>query len=209
MKTNAMRKKISFILRYLVVILPFTAFSQGHDLPVTIALFNESTAIPYTRFFTTPVHPGIMAGTEFTYKTGDHGRLFQTANLGYYYHNYLNQAILINSELGYAYRFDFGLAPEALLGIGYMQSFATSEEYQFNDGQYKSGADFGDPRLTVSLSIGVGYYVNPDVRTSPEIFLRYQSWVEYPYSPGFIPLMTHISLQAGVKFFIKIKTHEK
>ena len=200
---------IKKILRYLFVILPLTTFSQGYDLPVTIAVFNESTAIPGTRFFTTPVHPGFMAGTEFNYKTGKHGRLFQTANLGYYYHNYLNQALLLNSELGYAYRFGIGVVPEALLGIGYMQSFATSEEYQFRDGQYQSGADFGDPRLTVSFSLGIGYCLKPAIKTSPEVFLRYQSWLEYPYSPGFIPLMTHISLQAGVKFFIKLKPHEK
>jgi len=41
---------------------------------------------------------------------------------------------------------------------------------------------------------------------SPKIFMRYQSWAEYPYSPDFIPVMTHINLHLGAKFFINTKT---
>jgi hypothetical protein len=53
-----------------------------------------------------------------------------------------------------------------------------------------------------SLTIGAGYRLHHEINDSPEIFILYQSWVEYPYSPGFIPVMTHISLQIGTKFFI-------
>jgi hypothetical protein len=151
-----------------------------------------------------------MVGTEFNYKVKKHGRLFQTANLSYFYHNYLSQGIGITTELGYEYRLNFGLAFGALLGVGYLHTFATTEEFVFNDGQYEKKSDLGNSRLYPALSLDVGYYFRKADKASPKIFLRYQSWAEYPYSPGFIPLMTHINLHLGVKFFIrpKTKSHE-
>jgi hypothetical protein len=38
--------------------------------------------------------------------------------------------------------------------------------------------------------------------------MLYQSWVECPYSPGFIPLMTNIDLMIGMKFFINTSKSE-
>ena len=185
---------------------PIMLFGQGKSFPVIISVFNESTAVPFTRFFTIPIHPGIQVGTEFSYITKKHGKLFQTANLSYFYHNYLNQGIGITTELGYEYRLTFGLAFEALLGVGYLHTFATTEEFVFKDGQYVKKTDTGNSRLYPTISLETGYYFQPSDKTSPKIFLRYQSWAEYPYSPGFIPLMTHINLHLGVKFFIKYKT---
>jgi hypothetical protein len=198
-------KWFSLILLFIV---PAILFGQGKTIPVNISLFNESTAIPYTRFFTTPIHPGIQLGSELNYKRKKHSRLFQTANICYYYHNYLAQGIGVNSELGYEYRLKAGLAFTGLLGLGYMQTFATTEEFTFSNGQYDKKADKGNARLYPSLSIDIGYYLKKKKPDSPKIFIRYQSWVEYPYSPGFIPVMTHINLQIGVKFFIKTKADE-
>jgi hypothetical protein len=194
----------------IVLLAPIMLSGQTRSVPVNISVFNEATAVPFTRFFTTPLHPGIQVGTEFNYKTKEHGRLFQTANLSYFYHNYLSQGIGITTELGYEYRLSFGLAFEGQLGIGYLHTFATTEEFVLKDGQYEKKADIGNSRLIPTISLDVGYYFRKTDKTSPKIFLRYQSWAEYPYSPGFIPLMTHISLHVGIKFFIayKTKSHE-
>ena len=201
MNLTMIKKLLTFVL-----LAPMIVFSQGKSIPVNISVFNEATAVPFTRFFTIPIHPGIQVGTEFNYKTGEHGRLFQTANLSYYYHNYLSQGIGLTSEVGYEYRLSFGLAFAGLVGIGYLHTFATSEEFVFKDGYYEKRADFGNSRLYPSLSLDIGYYFRSADKASPKIFMRYQSWAEYPYSPGFIPLMTHINLHLGVKFFIRYKT---
>jgi hypothetical protein len=63
-----------------------------------------------------------------------------------------------------------------------------------------------------SLSLGAGYRLKRESAESPEIFMLYQSWAEYPYSPGFIPLMTHISLHLGFKYYFNYperRNHEK
>jgi hypothetical protein len=144
-------------------------------------------------------------GTEFNYKMKEHSRLFQTANASYFYHNYLAQGIGINTELGYEYRLKYGLAFSGLLGIGYMHTFATTEEFSFSNGQYEKKTDIGNARFSPSLSIDIGYYLKKSEKNSAKIFIRYQSWVEYPYSPDFIPIMTHINFHIGAKFFIHFK----
>jgi len=196
------------ILTFIIFITPTVLFGQGKAIPINVSIFNESTAIPFTRFVTTPIHPGLQLGTEFNYKVKEHSRLFQTANISYFYHNYLAQGIGLNTELGYEYRLKFGLAISGLLGVGYMHTFATAEEFTFTNGQYLKKADKGNVRLYPSLSIDIGYYLKKTEKNSPKIFMRYQSWAEYPYSPDFIPVMTHISLHIGAKFFINTKTNK-
>lgn len=190
----------------LIFITPIILFGQGKLIPVNISIYNESTAIPFTRFVTTPIHPGMQLGTEFDYKSKVHSRLFQTANVFYFYHNYLSQGVGINTELGYEYRLKSGLAFSGLLGVGYMHTFATTEEFSFSNGRYEKKRDKGNARLYPSLSIDMGYFLKKAEKNSPKIFIRYQSWAEYPYSPDFIPVMTHINLHLGARFFINTKT---
>lgn len=185
-----------------IILFPLLLLGQIKDVPLNFSLFNEATAIPFTKFITLPVHPGIQIGTEFNYSVKEHSRFFQSANISYFYHNHLNQGVGLNSEFGYEYLTNFGLAIAGLLGIGYMHTFATTEEFTFDDGQYEKKTDKGNARLFPSLSFDLGYYLSKGKKNSPKIFLRYQSWAEYPYSPGFIPVMTHINLHVGAKIFI-------
>ncbi len=180
--------------------MPLGLLAQKQPVPITLSFFNEATAIPFTRFFTIPIHPGVQFGTEIDYTQKRHFRVFQTANLSYYYHNYLAQGIGFSTELGYEYRTKLGVALGALLGAGYMHTFTTAEEFTFSNGQYVKKPDTGNSRLYPSFSIDVGYY--PKKIRGPKFYIRYQSWAEYPYSPGFIPIMTHINLHVGAKFFI-------
>jgi hypothetical protein len=176
--------------------------AQEKAIPIHVSVFNEATAIPFSKFFTLPIHPGLQVGTEFNYKATAHSRLFQTANLSYFYHAQLNQGIALSSELGYEYRLRMGLAFSGLVGIGYLHTLATTKEYVLQNGQYTEKSDRGNARLYPSLSLDLGYYLRKDDARSPKIFLRYQAWAEYPYSPGFIPVMTHINLHVGAKFML-------
>ena len=179
--------------------------AQKHPTPVTISVFNEATAIPFTRFITTPVHPGVQAGSGFSYRERKHAYLFQSINIGYIFHKKLYHGFFINTELSYDYKFNFGLNIKTLLGIGYLHSFTTQKEYQFENGNYQSKRDKGNSRAMLSVGTGLGCRLQKSNLYSPEIFMMYQSWAEYPYSPGFIPVMTHTNLQLGTKFFINQK----
>lgn len=188
------------VLMVLLLLISGNIYGQKRTIPVSVSLFNESTAIPFTRFVTRPIRPGIQLGTELNYKNTTGKRLYQTVNLSYFYHRYLTQAIGIHSELGYERRFRSGIALAGLFGLGYMHTFATADEYTFDNGQYQKKPDKGNARLYPSLSFDLGYYINKKNENSAKIFLRYQAWAEYPYSPDFIPVMTHINLHLGCRF---------
>lgn len=187
-------------LPVIIVLLLFVKWGTAQQ-PLVVSVFNEATAIPYTTLFNTPVHPGLQAGTEFRWKEGRRFSLYPTVNLGYMFHRKLFQGLYVNVEVAFDVKTGFGLNLKSRLGLGYLHTFNTQQEYQFSDGIYESKADKGNSRLMPSFTIGLGYNVNPGNTESPEVFVLYKSWIEYPYSPGFIPIMSHIDLQAGVKLY--------
>ncbi|MBZ5859581.1 hypothetical protein [Flavihumibacter profundi] len=169
--------------------------------PITVTLQNEATAIPFTKLFTRPVHPGVQLGTEGNYSRHNLSRLYQTISIGYIFHRHLFKGIYIHTALGYDYGFHSGFNLKAQVGLGYMQSFTTGKEYQFSQGEYKAGRDRGNSRFIFSVAPGLGYRLQQNNTDSPEIFTLYNCWFEYPYSPGFIPVMTHISQELGYSFY--------
>ncbi|SDM31918.1 hypothetical protein [Kriegella aquimaris] len=169
--------------------------------PVTLSLFNESTTIPYTTFLNDPMHPGVQIGTEFDWKENRFFRLYPSVSFGYMYHKKLFQGLYSNLELGCDYKTFFGLNFKIKIGLGYLHTFSTQQEFQFDEGSYKSKRDLGNSRLMPSITTGLGFRLYPKKISSPEIYVLYQSWVEFPYSPGFIPLMSHTNLHIGIKFF--------
>ena len=185
-----------FLISSALTLVSFMLSSQ----PVSISLLNESTAIPYTRFITTPVHPGIQFGTEADLKQYTQTRLFAALHIGYYYHKSFAQGIYIKPSLGFEYRHSSGFAVSGSLGLGYLHTFTTQEEYRLENGSYVKHKDAGNARIMPSLGLAVNYYLQPDNLRSPKIFFGYESWIEYPFSPGFIPLMTHLTTQLGMQF---------
>jgi hypothetical protein len=186
----------NIFFKALRLVIGFLIFMPANaQTPLRISVFNEATAMPFTRFVSVPVHPGLQIGTEFNYKNKKHHHLYQTLKAGY-----------INTEFGYDYKFGFGLNLKTALGVGYMHTFTTQQEYRLINGHYEQKPDKGNSRVMPSFSLGLGFRLKKG-NTSPELFTNYQTWLEYPYSPGFIPLMAHTNLHVGFKFFIAKKTN--
>lgn len=193
-----MKWKLLYFLSGLLMLGSWHTCLAQEGSTIRISVFNESTSIPFTHLLNSPIHPGIQVGTDLPWKKGDHFRLYPSISVGYLFHRELYQAVYVNFELGYDLQFGFGLNLKSALGLGYLHTFATRPEYQFADGRYRQGKDRGNARMMPSLSLGWGYRLQPDNPKSPEVFMLYQSWLEYPYSPGFIPLMTHTNLHLGI-----------
>jgi hypothetical protein len=193
--------KYNLLIVLWIIIFPTGLSAQKH-IPIKVACSNEATAIPFTKLFAGPVHPTFQVGTEFLYKHGMHYEFYQTANLGYIFHNYLYQGFYINTGIGYDYVFEFDLKLKSNFELGYLHTFVTQDEYQLKYGVYVNGPDRGNSRLMPTLSLGVGYNLNLGKVNSSEVYLLYKSWVEYPYSPGFIPIMSHINFEIGYKFYL-------
>ncbi len=207
MFATAKRIKKNVATIFLASIIPIYSYCQS-NFPIKVAVGNEATAVPYTRFVTTPFHPTLQVGTEYFYSNSERHDFYQTANAGYIFHNYLYQGVYLNTGLGYDYIFKFGLKLKSNFELGYLQTFTTQDEYQLKNGDYVQGSDCGNARLMPMLSIGPGYIFRKKNSVLSEVFLLYKSWVEYPYSPGFIPIMTHTNLEIGYKQYINWP-HEK
>jgi hypothetical protein len=182
------------------ITLVYTARAQD-ALPVRLSIFNESTSMPFSKGITTPIHPGVELGTEFLWKESKRLRLYPTLTAGYLFHRHLYQAVFLNGGLGLDLKFGFGLSVKGILSVGYMHTFTTQQEYQFDKGTYKSKNDKGNARVIPALAFGLGYRFNRSDFKSPEVFALYQTWIEYPYSPGFIPVMAHTNVHLGYKFY--------
>lgn len=193
-----------FRAKYIIMVLtllPLGSRAQETTFPLRVIIGNEATVIPFTKILTSPVHPSIQLGTEFDWRESRHFRLYPIANVGYIFHKYLFQGIYMNGELGFDFKTGFDLNLKSALGAGYLRTFTTRQEFQFKNGRYKSGADRGNSRIMPSFTLGLGYQAKSSNSQAPEFVVLYQSWLEYPYSPGFIPLMSHTTLQIGVKFY--------
>lgn len=186
------------VMFFLMTVGTHFAFAQQ---PITVSLYNEATAVPFTTFVNSPVHPGIQVGTEFEWKENNIFRWYPAINIGYMFHKRLFQGLYANMEVGLDIKTGLGLNLKTKLGLGYLHTFSTQQEYQFKDGAYVSNPDKGNPRFMPSFTLGMGYNLRKNDPQSTEIFVLYQSWIEYPYSPGFIPLMSHTNIHLGTRFY--------
>lgn len=167
-----------------------------------IAVFNESTSVPFSGVALRPLHPGVQIGTDIPWHESKNHKTYISLNLRYIFHKNLFRALSINLELGYDFKANFGMNLKTSVGVGYMHSFNVNKEYLFKNGRYTENKDRGNSRFVPSFSYGLGYRFKPDTFHSNEIFAKQQYWLEMPYSPGFIPLMSHANTMLGGKFFV-------
>jgi len=193
---------INSLKRLIICILIPVSFAAQGQQAFTFSVFNEATTIPFTSFLNAPIHPGFQVGTEFPGKERKNFRIFPSINLGYMFHKNLFQGLYANADMGVDFKTSFGFHIKSKMGIGYLHTFTTKQEYILENGSYVPEKDKGNSRIMPSLSLGLGYALDKNDVKSPEIFMFYQSWLEYPYSPGFIPLMSHTNVHLGAKFFI-------
>jgi hypothetical protein len=114
-------KKIACLFGFLLV----TALGQAQEsarrpaLPLTFSLFSESVSLPTLRGLLRKPNLGVRLGTELYYRNRPGAKLFQTVNLGYYYHRSLHHGLYVSTELGYR-RYLGPLFVDGTIGGGYL-----------------------------------------------------------------------------------------
>ncbi|MEW2923297.1 hypothetical protein AB1A65_17640 [Muricauda sp. ANG21] len=166
-----------------------------------VSIFNESTALPFSGFDFKPLHPGVQMGMETPLKTTPDHKTFISMNIAFTFHKELFQAVSLNLTLGHDIKMDMGVSLKGGLGVGYTHTFNVNEAYRFSHGEYRKTNDSGNSRFTPSISLGLGYRFDPNDFESTEVFIQRQYWLEIPYSPGFIPLMSHTNSSIGLKLY--------
>ena len=164
--------------------------------PLTLSVFNNATLLP-GQGLGTPVHPGIVGGTEFRYNGSLRHEWFQTVKVGYFYHRYVQHGFQLYSEVGYRRHFASSFDLESRLGAGYLHSVTAARVFELSpDGVYVRQRSAGRPQAMISLVLGGGYTFQNEFR----VFLAYQFYLQAPFVKEYVPMLPNTALHAGVSF---------
>lgn len=165
--------------------------------PLSVAISNNATQLPSLRLFTTPVHPGITIGTEYSYNKAAKHQFFQTLNLGYVYHRYLHHAINLYTEGGYRFRTPKGFSIATKIGAGYQQEISDTHIFKTNDdGDYEQTRRLGRPQFTAGFALQPSYSLGQQKEWT--IFLEYRFFIQAPFVKQYVPVLPNTVLQLGV-----------
>lgn len=197
------QKKITIIF-FVILVFSLNNYAQNRSqFPVVISAFNTASELPGTGFlgvFTTPVHPGISVGTEYTYNKNPRHQWFQTANLSYFFHQYAQHGIQLYSEIGYRYWLKNGLHFGPKLGIGYLHSIPEVQVFKLNsDGEYDRKTNFGRAQFMGDFVLQIGYEFQRD--NPVDVFLNYQFFMQVPFVNEYVPILPNSALHVGVAFY--------
>ena len=184
----------------------FAALAQKTEIPISFSVFNNGTSLPgagYVGVFSKTIHPGFDIGTYHLYKAAAKHDLYQTFKLGYFYHQYNQQAIQLYSELGYRYKTNAGFYGEGLLGAGYLHSFADVQQFKWEDGHYVKKTNWGRPQLMATASLALGYNFETKHTLPLRLFLQYQFWMQTPFVNKYVPLLPNAALHLGIIYTFK------
>lgn len=187
-------------LFFFLLMLPFCAKAQQTGIPLSLSLSNNGTSLPgtgYAGIFSKTIHPGMTIGTYHVYRQRKRAEIFQTLKLGYFYHRHAQHAIQFYSELDYRHRIAGGFSGAALLGVGYLHSFADVQQFSWKDGRYVQKSNLGRPQFMASFSLAAGYDLRSRNLLPLRLFLQYQFWLQTPFVNKYVPLLPNTALHIG------------
>lgn len=197
-----MKKAIFILLIMVPVILRAQAWKSN---PMAVSIFNNATLLPpasLTAIFNQPIHGGLALAYEFGWnETGKH-KWFQNAGISYFYHQFVYQAILLNSQAGYRWNPNrFSL--EGYLQAGYMHAFLlTDRAVRHDDGTYVYKKGFGKPQFITGAGMGMGYNFG-NAEKLRRIFIDYDVRLQMPFVKSYVPLLPNGALTLGMQFTLR------
>jgi len=166
---------------------------------LSIALTNSASSYPVVgaaELWKARMHPGFTLGTGFNWKHSDKLAWAQTFKLGYFFHRYIQHAVMLYTESGI--RKSYGkCGVSGMLGAGYLHSIpATGRFRQLPNGSYESFGKLGRAQAMLGFTLGLDYPISPSNR----IFTRFQTLVQTPFVPGYVPLLPVNQFHLGLTF---------
>jgi hypothetical protein len=155
---------------------------------LSLAITNSASSFPVSgvpQLWKARMHPGFTVGSGFNWKQSGSMKWAQTFKLGYFFHRYIQHAVMLYTESGIRYtpgKWGFS----AMLGAGYLHSIpATGRFKQQADGSYSSFGKAGRPQAMLGFTLGIDYAVGKGYR----FFSRGQTLLQTPFIPGYVPLL--------------------
>ncbi len=146
----------------------------------------------------TSLNPGVRIGTELYYRNRRRSQLFQTLNVGGYYHKSLQNAVFATTEIGYRHYIG-GFFAEGMLGVGALATSYQLKSYQPDgNGNYAASSAMMIKAIP-TLSVGAGYRFRG--ATPLTVFVQEQTFAEVPFGFRDQPVLPHAALHAGIRVF--------
>ena len=188
-----MQLKVFFVFIALWVTSPIINLKAQTVKGVSTAVFNESTAFPFTRFI--PIHPGAEIGLTFRNVEKEKSIRQINAYIGGYYHRKLTAGFYLRAEYLHSLVIKEVFAFDFLMGLGYAHTFYPGEIYSQNaeTSNFEKVNQKGRPHLI--LPVGIGISIPNKSKITP--FLRQEMMIETPFANG-IPVMVHSMLKVGI-----------
>lgn len=200
-------------LLLLIFFFPILLHAQTDETifrPIKVGIFNNATLLPGSGFagiLSTPLHPGILIGTDFTYKKTNKSHFFQTLNAAYSYHRLAQHSIYLYSEAAWRRNFDCGFSFETMLGAGYIHAIPDIEMFELNEnGEYERTGRFGRPQGMADINLGIGYLINKAKDRPIRIGLNYQVWFQFPFVQEYVPVLPNTALHLSTTFYFSKKS---
>ncbi|MFC2160525.1 hypothetical protein ACFLRX_02605, partial [Acidobacteriota bacterium] len=170
------------------------------QFPLEASFVTHAVTMPFDGIIFSPLHPGFAVGTEYAYSEKKRGRLFQSLHAGYFNHEFSAKAFFAQTGVGYRYTLGFGLFADTDLSLGYIHSFHPTDIFaQNSQGEYEQVKDKGKAGFMISWALGIGYDFSKKTGWPVSLFLRFQPFLQTPYSKE-----TSVLPQSFVHFGLRV-----
>ena len=174
---------------------------------IHFSLSNSHTAMPYGSFctlFYKEFHPGVEIGTGFKWRMKEKHDWFQTFQLSYSYHEFVQRSLMLYSEFGYRYKFPCGISASGSMGGGLMRSVQDAEVFKLEeDGEYvnaKKGRYHGMATLSIALAKQIS-------KPGLHLFMNYQQRFQFAFIDAYVPALPVNAISIGIQIPLHKNNH--
>jgi len=189
-------KKIIFSALLLFAVIVFSHAQQSDKWVFGATIFNTGSLLP-GKIISMPIHPGFTLGAEYRYNDNDRHEIFQTAQLGYFFHRHAQHGIQLYSEFGYRFWWQNGIHLHTKIGPGYLHSIPAVQTFVLGtDGYESKRVSRGQFMPTIAIGGGYGIGGRKDLR----VFLDYRLFMQMPFVREYVTILPNTALHLGVVF---------
>ena len=180
------------------------SFSQNRTFALSIS--NNTTGLPvlgYPQLFYSQFHPGVDSKVSWQINKHEKNKILLDANLGFYYHQYVQFLMRIYPSISYNRNLSKSLSITAGLGAGIGLSFEGKAAFEKDeDGQYISKPFSGlRTQYLIGVSFGASYLINEE--SGLKLSFKLLSFMQGTYVNSYVPLLPLNVAQIG--FTIPLK----
>lgn len=172
---------------------------------ISFSITNHHPKKPFGSFsklFYRDFHPGVEVSTGFEWKTSNRHQWVQDFQIGYFYHQWIQHAINLHTNLGYGYRFNNSSIAGIHIGAGYVHAIPDTRIFEISDdGRFDQKRNWGRPQALAVFSISFSQRLG----TQYGLTAAYEQKIQFPFINEYVPLLPYTALKIGIRRNLYLK----